>query len=355
MKKGLTKNERRVLYGLIRHPTLNDRQLAEQTKVKHSTITAIRRRLHHDGYFKTVRIPAANRLGYELIVVGFGHFDASASDDLRQKLLETLQKENKGLYFFLTSPDYYFFVSATKDYTTFKRWSDAINLAFADTRLFRNTSKSHVIMPFATTRIVKHFDYAAPLRLQFGIRDRYSADLPMSKVDTRRLTKKEKIVLTGLVNYPELTDVALSEKINASRQVISSMKKRFENTGLIRTIRTVDLEKLGYEIYAFGRLRFGASSPLKVRSEGIQKAAQDVPQFLNFSGNYETVACSAFRSYDEFFKTRKEIMAFYSGRDFLVEAPLADLIALSEANIPVHCDFSGLMEEALGKHSKWSE
>ena len=352
MKKGLTKNESKVLYGLVRHPTLNDRRLAEKTKVKHSTITAIRRRLHQDGYFRTMRIPAANRLGYELVVIGFGHFDASASDDLREKFLKTLKNENKGLYFFLTSPDYYFFVSATKNYTAFRRWSDALNYAFRDTKLFRNTSSSFVIMPFATTRMVKHFDYTAPLRLQFDIKDRYPADLPITKVDTRRLTKKEKTVLTGLVEHPELTDVALSEKIDASRQVISSMKRRFENTGLIRTIRTVDLEKLGYEIYACGRLRFGASSPIKVRSEGIQKAAHDVPMFLNFSGNYETVSCSAFRSYDEFFKTRKRMMAFYAGRDFLVEAPLADLVALSEADTPVHCDFSGLMGEALGKDSK---
>jgi DNA-binding Lrp family transcriptional regulator len=177
-------------------------------------------------------------------------------------------------------------------------------------------------------------------------------DGSMLKVDSRRLTKKERAVLMGLVEYPELTDVALSEKINASRQVISSMKRRFENAKLIKTARIVDLGKLGYEIYAFGRLMFSSNSPIKVRVEGIQKAASVVPHFLNLSGNYETVACSAFRSYNEFFKTRKSILGFYAGKNFRLEGSEAHLIALGESEISVNCDFSSLIHEAVNGRSR---
>jgi hypothetical protein len=202
MKKGLTKNEKKVLYGLVRHPTLNDRKLSEKMKVKHSTITAIRRRLHEEGYFKTVRIPAVNRLGYELMIVGYGQFNPSATESERSRFIESLKEENKGLYYFMNSPDFYFFVSAAKDYTYFKRWADTNNFAFADSKLFNGTQRDFVVLPYETTRFVTHFDYSPPLGNMFEISGTPGLDGSMLKVDSRRLTKKERAVLTPRRSMP---------------------------------------------------------------------------------------------------------------------------------------------------------
>lgn len=347
MKKGLTRNERRVLYGLVRHPTLNDRELSEKTRVKHSTITAIRRRLHQAGYFKTVKIPAVNRLGYELTVVGYGRYNPSAEKSLKNRFVDTLRKENKGLYYLLTSPDFYFFISAARDYTSYRKWTEALEYNFSDTKLFSGASRRSIILPYEITKQVKHFDFSRPLSMLYKINEKVVSEAPFQKVDTRRLTKKERTVLRGLVQHPEFTDVALSEEISASRQVISSMKKRFEKNGLVKTTRVVDLEKLGYEIFAFTHVSFNPQAPLKVRGEGIKRTSEQAPQFLMFSGNSETVLCTAHKNYDEYFKARKRILAYYSQKDFIVGEPLTELIALSEAEIPVNCDFSNLMKEAV--------
>ncbi|MFQ5909815.1 MAG: MarR family transcriptional regulator [Thermoplasmata archaeon] len=347
MKKGLTRNERRVLYGLVKYPALNDRKLSEKTKVKHSTITAIRRRLHQAGYFKTVKIPAVNRLGYELTVMGYGRYNPSASRDLRNRFVDALKKENEGLYYLLMSPDFYFFVSAARNYTSSRRWLETLEFSFAGTKLFGNSDRTSVIFPFEITKQVRFFDFSRALGMLFDIDERVKSDAPFPKVDVRRLTKKEKGVLKGLVEHPELTDVALSEKIDASRQVISSMKKKFERSGLIRTTRVVDLQMLGYEIYVLAHVKFHPQAPLKIRSEGTQGTTQRAPQFLNFCGNTETVLCAAFGNYDEFFKTRKELLSFYADREFIVEEPRLELIALSETEIPVNCDFSSLIREAV--------
>jgi DNA-binding Lrp family transcriptional regulator len=181
----------------------------------------------------------------------------------------------------------------------------------------------------------------------FDIKEKVVSEAPFQKVDLRRLTKKERTVLKGLVEHPEFTDVALSEEINASRQVISSMKKRFENSGLVKTTRVVDLERLGYEIFAFTHVSFNPHAPLKVRSEGIRKTSEEAPQFFMFSGNSETVICTAHGNYDEYFKTRKGLLAYYSHKGFIVGEPLTELIALSETDIPVNCDFSNLIGEAV--------
>lgn len=347
VKKGLTKNERKVLYGLVRHPIMNDRELSEEMEVKHSTITAIRRRLHESGYFKTVRIPAVNRLGYELIVVRYGKFSPSAGDALRNRFVDALRRENKGLYYLLTSPDFFFHVSAVRNYTSYRRWAEALEFEFAETDLFRGAEGTSVVFPFETSKHIRHFDYSWILRGLFDIKDKVVVEAPFQKVDVRRLTKKERTVLRGLVERPEDTDVALSERIDASRQVISTMRKKFERTGLTRTARIVDLRKLGYEILGFGHFKYSPKTPLRLRTEGVQRSAQQVPQFLNFSTNVETIGCGAFRNYDEHFKTKKGLLSFYTEKGFLDAEPRSELIALSEANIPVNCDFSSLIKEAV--------
>ena len=352
MKKGLTKNERKVLFGLVKYPTLNDRQLAEKTEVKHSTITAIRRRLHQEGYFKTVRIPSVNRLGYEFSVVGYGRYNPSASENLKKSFVKAMTKENKGLYYFLTSPDFYVFLSAARDYTSFQRWNETVAYEFSDTELFGDVERKTAIFPFGVSRHLRFFHFSRALSLLFDLNEKVDVESIFRRVDSRRLTKKERAVLEGLVKHPELTDVALSEEVNASRQVISSMKKRFEKESLVRTARIVDFKKLGYEILAFVHVNLSPRFPLKSRLDGLQKTVQLLPNFLMIAGNLETVLLSPSQNYDAYFKARKEVLSFYFTKDYIRGEPMVELIALSEAETPVNCDFSGLVGEATGRLPK---
>jgi len=347
MKKGLTKKEQRVLYGLVKYPTLNDRQLSEETRVKHSTITAIRRRMHEEALFKTVRIPAMNKLGYELTVIGYGSFNTSANERLRSQFTNDLKKENKGLHYFLTSPEFYFFISAARNYTSFRKWAEELEYKFSRTDLF-GSPKTWAIFPYGASKQVSNFDYSRAVSLMYGVKEDMAVKFPSQKVETRRLTKKERAVLQGLVDYPELTDVALSEKIKASRQVISSMKKRFEDNGLLRTTRVIDLGKVGYSILSFAHMEFEPKTPLKA-GEGMARSAMAVsPIFYALVGKSESIHCSAYRTYNDYFKARKDLGSLHSLKERTVGRPIVGLIALGDAQTPVNCDYSNLIGEALG-------
>jgi DNA-binding Lrp family transcriptional regulator len=294
-----------------------------------------------------------NRLGCELSVVGYGRFSPSASENLRARFVTTMKKENKGLYHFLTSPDFYLFLSAARDYTSLRRWTEAVEHEFADSKLFPpGENRTTAIFPFELTKQFRFFHYSRTLSLLFGLGEKVEVQAPSSKVSSRKLTRKERNVLTGLVKHPELTDVALSEEIDASRQVISNMKRRFERNGLIRTARTIDLTKLGYEILAFVHVRLNPKFPLKSRVDGLQKTVQDLPNFLMISGNSETMMSAPFMNYDEYFKTRKDTLSFYTYKQYLQEEPMVELIALSETEVPVDCDFSSAVGEAVSKLPK---
>jgi DNA-binding Lrp family transcriptional regulator len=201
-------------------------------------------------------------------------------------------------------------------------------------------------------RQLRFFHFSRTLSLLFGLAEKVEVESPDSKVTSRKLSRKERTVLKGLVDNPELTDVALSEKIDASRQVISSMKRKFERGGLIRTARTVDLNKLGYEILALVHVQLNPKFPLKSRGDGLQKTVQELPNVMMLSGNSETLLTAPFMNYDEYFKTRRDTLSFYAYKEYLTGEPMVELIALSEAETPVNCEFSNAVGAAFDKLPK---
>ena len=69
MGRGLLRSEKLVLYGLVKYPLLNDRELAEQLDMKMSTLTAINNQLKENDMFYSVSVPDFSMLGNELMII----------------------------------------------------------------------------------------------------------------------------------------------------------------------------------------------------------------------------------------------------------------------------------------------
>ena len=75
MKKfELTKKEKLMLYGLVKHPHLTDKQLSRELDIKHSTATSIRHRLKEKEYLRKLNIPKLQNMGCEMLVVIYTNF-----------------------------------------------------------------------------------------------------------------------------------------------------------------------------------------------------------------------------------------------------------------------------------------
>lgn len=347
MKKRLTINERKVLFGLVAYPLLNDRQLSNELGVKHSTITAIRGRLRENDYYFTSRIPLVHNLGYELLVLGYGRFNLPAPDRLKEDFIRRLREENRGIFYLLRSSSYFFFASYVRNYTEFKRWTETLEYEFGATDALGQKRLCIAIFPVEISYFVRFFNFTNLLSIPFEIDGGEKVDLTFPRVSHRRLTKKEKIVLKGLVQYPEATDVAVSEKIDASRQVISNMRKRFEKEGLVKTVRILNPGKVGYKILLVGHVYFTPETPLQIRKDGIQRTLRTVPHYLNISGNSETVLIAAAQEYDDLEAKKDSILKYYASKGFLLGDPHLDLLSLKETKILANCDFSSLIDEAI--------
>jgi DNA-binding MarR family transcriptional regulator len=88
------------------------------------------------------------------------------------------------------------------------------------------------------------------------------------------LTNKEKLVLFGLVKYPEMTDKELSEKFDLKHSTVTSIRLRLKKNELIRKLIIPKLQSMGCEMLVAIYSNFSLLIPLPERIEITEKAIE---------------------------------------------------------------------------------
>ncbi len=346
MKLDFTPAEKAVLYGLVRYPTLNDRQLSEIIKVKPSTTTAIRRRLREREVFHTKRVPMANKLGYEILVFVFGRIKPDTKKSDLKRLLKWVHDVPGIIYAFMSSESMCC-IGFFKNYSEYRKLADAVWEAFGDKGPIDPKSWKSVVFSFEHCKLANFFDFSSPLKQLFEIEEEVDFNRDLETVTDEHLSKKERIVLGGLVEYPESSDKDVAEKVGASRQAVSSMRKRFEEKGILKTLRILNLEKLGYQMIAIGHLTFQPKAPLTIRWDGVERTARKSPMILWVTSSPETVAIGLMKSYDELHELRRDFLEYYAKRGFYSEEPAVSMFPVSDTEVVKDFDFSGFMDRLV--------
>jgi len=86
----------------------------------------------------------------------------------------------------------------------------------------------------------------------------------MKKIE---LTKKEKLMLYGLVAYPNLTDKQLSEKLDLKHSTVTSIRHRLKEKEYFRKLIIPKLQKMGCEMLVAIYTKFSPLIPLEERIE----------------------------------------------------------------------------------------
>lgn len=345
----LTEKEKTTLYGLVRYPNLNDRELSEKIEEKLSTVTAIRRRLRENDYFVRKRIPFTHNLGCELLAIGYGKFNTNIDDETRREFCKKELQKHPNIFLNIDSRGMGFFMCMTRNYTEVKKIIDGFQYFATKHNLIGDDHWTFAIFPFEVSKILNCFDYSTILRKLFGIDDK--ADPVSLEYEKRRevsLSNKEKSVYYGLVRYPELHDNTVAKKVGASRQAVSNMSKRFLKENLLQTARIPNLEKLGYEIIALAHTNFNPRTPLKERKKGIEMMVSEVPQFFMVSGNFENILLAAAKDYEDFNNMKNRVLSFYGKHSFITGEPRIYLFSLKETDFVRNFDFAPVVKMALG-------
>lgn len=352
MKRSLTANERRVLHGLIRGPTKNDRELSESLDIKVSTVTAIRRRLRRADYFLTRRIPMMNRLGWEILAAGYGRLSPTRGAAATARLRDLMGDRFPTVFHLADAPDHFLFLAVAQDYTAFARDLEDLRYAMHKAGILDEAPLQTAVLPVGLTVIGNFFDFGQVLAIAFGMEERVPLRLEPEKVGDIELTRKETDVLVGLVRFPELADKAVAAKIKASRQAVSKMRREFEAIGLLRTAHLPNIRALGFELYGSVFSRFAPGATVAARRDGIERVLRSTPNFFHAASNSDAILLGAVRSYEHFSSLRATLSKYYADKGFFSGEPTIHLGLVSMTEVLRNCDFSPLVQSLKAPPSR---
>ena len=304
-KVGLSENESRTLLGIIKYPTLNDRQLSESIGIKMSTVTAIKNRLKDLGYYMTVRVPKLQNLGAEILSVSYAHTNPAFAEKDQVEVGHRLIEGFDPLFYVGAGPRYRFSMSMHRNYSSACQVLDGVFDLYSRSD-FLIPGEHHVVhLPFDQAKVYNFFDYSQLLERAFDLRlppreeEARTFDGEYGDVQALRLSRIERKVLKGLVQNPDLLDSNISKRIDVTRQSVTKMRKRFSELDLFFTLRIPNLELLGFEMMAMVHTTYRPTSNLRDRAGPLKGIYPDLPVVFKAETDKEGVELVATRNYAE--------------------------------------------------------
>jgi DNA-binding Lrp family transcriptional regulator len=342
-----TDNEKAALYGFVRYPDLNDRELADAIDSKLSTVTAIRRRLYDAGILKDVTIPMMDALGSEILVVGYGSINQG--DARIHKELASRVSDACGCAFLMADAgDYGFFIGCACNYTDIKSDIDGLNHFLSHTGL-GSEPWSYALFPFAVSKVLNCFDYSAAVAAALGM-DTHGEkrDLRFKRPRIVELSQKERAVLRGMVTNPGVSDTHLADIVDVSRQAIAEMKRRFLDEGIVKNIRIPDMRAVGCELVTLTHSQFNPRCQFEQRSEGVRLMLEESPHVFAVSGGFENIMMHSVVNYSHLDEVKKRLLGFYKMHDFIRGDPKISILPTTNLTYPLWYKFDRILDRTLG-------
>ncbi|MEM3397009.1 MAG: helix-turn-helix domain-containing protein [Thermoplasmata archaeon] len=344
----LTPKEKYALYYIAKYPSSTDKDIAKMTKLKLSTVTAIRRRLRNMGIYRGVNIALLPNMGAELLTVSYGSLNR-----LGKGVGENFYKDvGKSTFYLLTDGIADIAIGYEKNYTTAIKTNEKLKANMQAKGLsFENWNT--VFFPAEGTYVFNLFDFSPVVSAMFDLdvpaSERKLEPHPLFSVkEVISLTKKERMGVAGFLAAPEGTDVVVSDKTKLSRQAVASMRRRFANK-VILPARDLSLEKLGLEVVALTHDRFNIGIEMEKKNSILAEALTEIPAFFAVASNTDGVYLSAHRSYGEYVEChRKRLGVIAKANPKMVETTTTVLYSVKHLTRVRDYTFLEMATEFLG-------
>jgi DNA-binding MarR family transcriptional regulator len=353
----LNKNEKLVLYGLIKYPLFNDRELSEKIRLKMTTVTAIKNRLKKNNYYYTVRIPVLQNLGCELMMTSYLRYNPLKTEKERIKgHNDKLADRTPEIVYSITESDLGFCLGIAKNYTEIYNTIENMERIYREQDFIEDNHPNYFFFPFEYSKIYNFFDFAPIMKHTFKVAikgeedDLTPAEIP--KMDITKLSNVEKRVLYGLIRFPDIPDSKIAENIDVTRQVVSKLKKSFEVDGILKTLRIPNLKKLGFEIMSVSHYKHNPKVPLDKRGKGILRVLSEFPQIFVISGNLESMMINVTRDYTEYQELKNKANSYYKKQEFLIQEPSNLVFSIPNMRAIVEHNYAPLVQKILGLEKK---
>jgi len=346
-KVNLTKNEEKVLYGLVKHPDLNDTVLSSTLDVKLSTFTSIKKRLKDQGLFRIVNVPLLNRLGCELLTIIYTRFNPVIPLEERIRTTKKTIEIFEEIFFSVGEQDKGFSVSMSKNYTNIGRINDIRTETFGKLGLLEDEYPQEAIFSFENSSINHFFDFSRVLKNLFSIEDDDKIKDNIGWFNTLQevhLSNKEKKTYLTLIENPEDTTTEIGKQVGVSRHTIARMKKDFIKNNFIKTITLPNLQKLGFEILAFYPINF---NPGKAPNKKDLQILDTYSTIFRASRLFETILISAYPTYQDYKEDKMFKIRYLKENNLISTNPLIGEYMFERMVVIKDFDFAPLVKKTL--------
>lgn len=342
----LAQKEKLVLWGLIKYPLLSDLALSIKLNISQTTLTAIKKRLGSKKYYRDLRIPYLERLGGELLIGTYSKFISALSLQQRLRVSSRIRKTHNEVFYALSDPLQGISLQISKDYTTVKKWSEDLENIYSKHAILSDVGIVIVPFPFKLSSFVNFFDFSPLLEEVFGIASKKEIKLKNLEMEQVKLTPTQKKVYYGLIKYPELSDIALADKLRVSRFTIARLKKIFEGK-LMKTVRVANLEKLDFKILAFLYMRLSLNLSKEDKLNFCKAITKLRSPIFMVVGNNDSLALTPFKDFDDYKKITNAFAEINEISNVLKEEPVILLFSLPETKVIKEYSFDKIVEKFL--------
>jgi len=294
----LTKNEKKVLWGITAFPYISDSKLAKRLKLKRSTVTAIRNRLSDKGLYTIKNVPNFKALGAGLLTLIYGKLNKPF-----KKLNPDLKKHYcniKAIHSFFTKNEFMCMV-VSKDMADFEKKINPFRMIMSSETILKKIDFIHLFSKINKT--YRLLDYSDLLKDLFDIEWKKEKEKKI-KEPNRKLSENEKKVLLTMIEYPGLSSYDMSFKVDLTRITVSKIKKRLIKGGFLDTKIIPNFKKLGLNLLTLVHTKHSAV----FSEEKIKPMVKNNPHCIFFMGGAkEAVSLNVFKNYEKYKKFDKKL------------------------------------------------
>ncbi len=161
-----------------------------------------------------------------------------------------------------------------------------------------------------------------------------------------KLSRREKLVLYGLVKYPHFTDKEIAHQVNMKVSTFSSIKQRLKKAGYFKKIRIPMLQRLGAELFCVTYTHFNQAVQLEAR---IQKTANTIEVFeeifYSVGDTFRGFSISVARNYSDVTHIEDKRIEIFGQLGLLeVEYPTMVLFPFETSHIDRFLDYAPLLK-----------
>jgi DNA-binding Lrp family transcriptional regulator len=343
----LLETEKKVLYGLVKYPNKTDRELAQRLSMKTSTVAALRRKLHKDGYCANRRIPFLQDLNCEMMMVSYLRLSSSPSSAERLKKARDVLNREEFVYG-ISEPKQDCLIQMARNYTDAKRNMEDLEKIYRENDFLEEETTS-IPIPYGLSDTYRYFDFDSALHKAFWPEEEYEKeDMPyFQQIGNVRLRQKEGRIFRGFCEFPSLNDVELSEELGVSRMTVGRARKKFFGMGVLSEIVIPDLGKVGFELLTLTHGKFNPEL-----TEGLKHYLPKLTEimgptiFLSITRD-EMVMMSAFRNFTDYKRSMNHFAETYKERDLFSSPANSILFSTHELKTVKNHDYGPIVGKAL--------